>query len=489
MRLRSRRWAEAKILNHGTEGSFLKAFTGDFNRAAGVLAPLASLPSRHGIGDLGPEAYRFVDWLSSAGILWWQMLPVGPLGAGNSPYASSSAFAGEPLYLSLDAFAEEGLLKRSDISPPAELKTGNIKYARVRSFKEPLLRRAFSAWQEAGETHEVDAFAENEFHWLSAWCESFGDDYGYARFLQHAFQRQWRKLREYAASKGVRLMGDAPIFVAADSIDVALSPELFRLDGDGRPEVVSGCPPDGMNPDGQFWGHPHYDWDAHRASNFGWWRARMRRQIDLFDAVRIDHFIGFRNVWEIPANASGGAADGRWVDTPGEELLDAIKDELGGLPLIAEDLGSVTEEVLALRDAYGLPGMRVLQWGFSPNSFHAPQAVPENAVVYPATHDNDTCVGWWRGLSAEEKKRFRVATKGEALSVAQDMWRTACMTHAHTAIVQLQDLLALGRATRTNTPGTPTGNWVWRASRGDLSRPRARRLRELLTATDRAVNQ
>lgn len=475
--------------------------SGLFPRAAGVLAPLSCLPGRHGIGDLGAEAYRFVDWLNSAGVTWWQMLPVGPLGPGDSPYASSSAFAAEPLYVSLQGLVDMGLLGPADLTGHRELKAGNVKYGQVHAFKSERLDRAFRCWDELPESEstgreDFTAFCAREAHWLDPWCaraereatEATGE-YGAAkaRFLQFVFDLQWTSLRSYAAERSVRLMGDAPIFVGADSVDVESHPELFRLLPDGSPEVLTGCPPDAMNPDGQLWGHPHYAWEAHRDQGFRWWRDRMARQMRLFDAVRIDHFIGFRNAWEVPAGADT-AAGGHWAETPGDELLDAIEDELGGLPLIAEDLGSVTEEVLALRDAYALPGMRVLQWGFSPGSYHAPHAAPENSVCYPATHDNDTCVGWWRGLPQAERKRFRAATAGQGKSVARDLVRIACGTRSHTAIVQLQDVLGLGRAARTNTPGKPTGNWVWRVSRADLSAPRARRLRELLEATDRIPN-
>ncbi|MEM9798951.1 MAG: 4-alpha-glucanotransferase [Planctomycetota bacterium] len=460
------------------------SFTALFPRAGGILAPLSSLPGRHGIGDLGPESLRFVDWLASAGASWWQMLPVGPIGPGNSPYASSSAFAGEPLYLSLERLVDDGLLSAADVSGRRDLKAGNVQYAEVRRFKEPRFDKAFAAWQKRGDHgDDFDAFCDRNAGWLDAWCDA-AEDAERARFLQYAFDRQWRGLKHHAAERGVRLMGDAPIFVGLESVDVRSSPELFRLDADGRPEVVTGVPPDDMNPGGQMWGHPHYAWDAHREDDFAWWRARLRRQIDLFDAVRIDHFIGFRNAFEVPADAPD-ARDGVWAETPGEELLDALRDELDGLPLVAEDLGSVTEEVYALRDAYELPGMRVLQWGFGPDAFHAPHAVPENAVVYPATHDNDTCVGWWRSLDPATKRRFRAATGGEGKTVAATMRRVACATPAHTALVQLQDLLGLGRAARTNTPGTAQGNWVWRVMRRDLTAPRARRFRELLEATDR----
>lgn len=459
-----------------------------FPRAFGVLLPLASLPSRHGIGGLGPEAVRWLDWLKEAGVTWWQMLPVGPIGPGDSPYASSSAFAAEPLYLSLERLVDDGLLTKSDLAGPVSLKSGKAKYGAARRFKEARLERAFLEWRSAGGegAKETRAFRTREAGWLEPWLAHAGDDEAAARalFRQVTFQRQWDAVRGLAAERGIRLLGDAPIFVALDSVDVKAHPELFRLKRDGTPKVFTGCPPDAMNPDGQHWGHPHYDWKAHRAEGFRWWRARMRRQLELFDAVRIDHFIGFRNAWEIRADAPT-AATGKWVRTPGEELLDAIQDELGTLPLIAEDLGSVTDEVLALRDAYGLPGMRVLQWGFGPGSYHSPWAATENTVVYPATHDNDTCVGWWRGLGKDERTRMRAALRADGKSIALDLVRAACSSPARTAIAQLQDLLGLGRAARTNTPGTATGNWTWRASRADLTAPRARQLRALLEATDR----
>ena len=468
------------------------SFTDLFPRAAGVLMPLASLPGRHGIGDLGPEAYRFVDWLARAGVTWWQMLPVVPLGPGHSPYASSSAFASEPIYLSLEILAEQGLLDRSDLSGPSELREGKVRYAKARPFKQARLAKAFGAWQRRRRQRATfDRYCAREAGWLDAFCAANGaspKDAELARFLQFQLDRQWTALRDYARERGVLLMGDAPIFVALDSVDVSSRPELFRLDAEGQPLVLTGCPPDSMNEDGQLWGHPHYDWDAHRAEGFAWWRARMRRQMDLFEAIRIDHFIGFRNAWEVPAGAAN-ARDGVWMETPGEELLEAIRGELGGLPLIAEDLGSVTPEVHELRDRFELPGMRVLQWGFGPGSFHAPHAIGADAVVYPATHDNDTCAGWWRSADPVTRRRFRAATGGDGPTVATDMIRSACATSAHTALFQLQDVLGLGRAARMNTPGTPSGNWAWRASRRDLTAARARRLHELLDATDRLADR
>jgi len=460
--------------------------TDPFPRLAGVLLPLASLPGRHGIGDLGPEAHHFVAWCAEAGLGWWQMLPVGPLGPGDSPYSSSSAFAGEPLYLSLERLVDDGLLATTDVAGTAALAHGRVDVGKVRRFKEPRLRAAFQAWSKRGGARRAfDAFCADEAAWLEPYVEYVGGDAGLARFLQYEFARQWAALRAAAAAARVRLMGDAPIFVGADSADVRMHSELFRLDAEGQPVVKTGCPPDSFSADGQLWGHPHYAWDAHRADGFAWWRRRIKHQLDLFDAVRIDHFIGFHHAWEVPGQ-DRTARHGAWGATPGRELLDAIVKEVGApLPLVAEDLGAVTDEVLALRDAFQLPGMRILQWGYGEGSYHAPFRCPENSVVYPGTHDNDTVQGWWKGLDADTRRRFRAATGGAAATAHWDMWRAACASPARTAIAQVQDLLGLGRVARTNLPGTATGNWSWRVTRKDLSHSLAKRTRELAAATDR----
>lgn len=460
-----------------------------FERRAGLLLPLASTPARHGVGDLGPGARRVLEWCEAAGLGWWQMLPVGPLGPGNSPYASSSAFAGEPLYLSLEALVEVGLLPSSALSARAELGRGRARYGPARDFKLPRLHAAFERWSSRRRSRRAfERFCAEQAAWLEPWVTYIAPEGGElaeeARFLQFEFDRQWRALRDEARRRNVRLMGDAPLFIGAESADVACHPKLFRLDRGGKPRVLTGCPPDGYAADGQLWGHPHYAWRAHRAERFAWWRRRLARQLELFDSVRIDHFIGFHKAWEVPAGDST-ARGGRWGKTPGRELLRAIRRELNGLPLVAEDLGDVDAGVLALRDEFELPGMRVLQWGFEPGSYHAPENCPKNSVVYPGTHDSPTVAGWWRRLDAKTRKRFLARTGGTQRSVAWDMWRTAAGTASHTAIVQLQDLLGLGHAARTNEPGTPNGNWVWRASRSDLSATLARRCRDLADATDR----
>lgn len=456
-------------------------------RRSGVLLPLAAIPARFGMGDLGPAARRFVAWLGSAGQGWWQMLPVTPLGPGGSPYDSPSAFAGEPGYLSLEDLVQEGWLPQAALRTPKNLGSQTAQVRKAGAWKLAACEQAFERWSAKGGARRraFAAFCADQAHWLAAFEEFEGRRPGLTAFLQFQFDRQWGRLRKEARAAGVRLLGDVPIFVAAGSSDVQARPELFRLDRAGQPRVLSGCPPDAFSDDGQLWGHPHYRWAAHRAEGFEWWRARVRRQLELFDALRIDHFIGFVRAWEVPAGAPT-AAGGRWGRSAGDEVLQALADDLGELPLVAEDLGAVTPPVRRLADRFGLPGMRVLQWGFASGSEHAPHAVPANSVVYPGTHDNDTVAGWWRGLDGDVRARVRAALGCTAQDVPWALWRCASGTAANLAIVQLQDLLELGRSARTNTPGTTAGNWRWRPRAKDLTTNLAERVRALAVATDRA---
>jgi len=457
-----------------------------FQRRGGVLLHVSSLPGRHGIGDLGPSALRFVDWLAAAGIGWWQMLPIGPVGPGNSPYSSASSFAIEPLYLSLETLAQEGWLPHADSAGPAALRTGNTRWAAARRFKEPRFKKACRNFTKKGgsRSRRFRSF-EKSAAWLEEWLDSQSSDArDLERFLQFALDLQWSHLRAAAKKKRIQLLGDIPIFVGAGSAAVTSRPELFLLDRKKQPRVLTGCPPDFYNPDGQLWGHAHYAWKAHEAEDFAWWRARVRRQLELFDAVRIDHFIGFHRAWQVPAqdeNAQGG----KWVRARGRALLLRLEEELGTLPFVAEDLGAVTPAVHALRDEFDLPGMRVLQFGFGEDGFHRPHAVPSNALVATGTHDNDTTRGWWRGLSASERGRVLTYTGGSAKTVAHDCVRLAFATAAHTAVVPMQDLLELGSSARMNRPGTAAGNWRWRMDGPQATAGLARRLRALGEATER----
>ncbi len=460
-------------------------------RTSGILLHLSSLPGPHGIGELGLSAQRFVDWSAAAGQSVWQMLPIGPVGAGNSPYSSLSAFAGEPLFVSLAELAREGWLPRSALTAPARLGRGATDYAAARAFKLPRFLAAYIGFVEDGgdRSAEYRAFLRRSSAWLDDWCEFAARRdqglRGFHAFLQFAFDRQWTALREHAFDRGVALIGDVPIFAGLDSADVQRHPELFRLKRDGRPDVLTGVPPDSFSKSGQLWGQPHYRWSAHRRDGFAWWVERFRRAASLFDLVRIDHFIGFHRAFEVPGGART-ARHGAWKPTPGAELLTAVRRALGSLPLIAEDLGHISPEVHALRDRFGLPGMRIVQNAFYRDGSTAlPCMHPEHCVAYPGTHDNEVITGWWRGVRPDVKARFRRYVGNAGEPVSQSMLRITQQSPARMVVAQLQDVLGLPSSTRMNLPGTASGNWTWRAEAAMLNASSARRLRALAVATGR----
>ena len=475
-------------------------------RTAGILLHPTSLPSRQGavgLGDLGPGARDFINWMERAGISRWQMLPVGPVGKGDSPYSGLSSFAIEPMLLSVEDLAEDGLLPKSAARTPKTDDTGRASWLAVRRWKRPRLAQAFTAFQakRGFSSAGYRRFQRINSDWLAEWCDfaakrsnatAADDPEGNPRYhacIQFLLDQQWSRLRAHARAHQVRLVGDLPIFCGADSADVTGHPDLFRLDRSGRPSVLTGCPPDAFTKDGQLWGHPHYRWPNHRREGFAWWKRRVRATLDRFDLVRVDHFIGFVQAFEIAGDAAN-ARRGRWRQTPGRELLAALQADLGPLPFLAEDLGAVTPAVTKLRQDFGLPGMRILQWGFhdplGPNgpSQDLPQFHPVDAVVYPGTHDNDTTAGWWRSLDRPSRERFTTYA-GDDQSPAASMTRLAFTSPARTAIVQMQDLLELGRAARMNVPGKPKGNWTWRMRRGDDSRSLALRLHSLIAMSGR----
>jgi 4-alpha-glucanotransferase len=494
-------------------------------RAAGLLLHPTSLPGRHGIGDLGPEACRFVDFLAAAGQRWWQMLPIGPPGLGHSPYCGLSAFAGSPLLVNLDRLAEDGLLDRRDIVPPA-VPPDRVAYGAVARYKRSRLQQAFAAFVRRGgprgcayrdfraaQTDWLDNYAlyaalrraHRDQGWLT-WqrplrlrersalrhaADTLRDEIDFERFVQYEFDRQWAALRRYAHARGVGLIGDIPIFVAHDSSDVWAHRDLFDLDDAGRPRTVSGVPPDYFSRTGQLWRHPHYRWTRHRATGFAWWIARFCRMFQQFDAVRIDHFLGFCRVWAVPGGAQT-ARRGKWINTPGAELLTSLRRALGRLEIIAEDLGLVTPEAVALRDRFGLPGMRLLHFAFGDEGsrYNLPYSYPHNCVVYPGTHDNETTVGWFERLRREARKRHRPGRTTELQRVLRylgtsgreinwDLVRLAYSSPANLAIIPVQDVLGLGNTARMNTPATETGNWQWRLQPGQLTRQHAHRLCDL----------
>jgi 4-alpha-glucanotransferase len=430
-------------------------------RAAGVLLHATSLPGPYGVGDLGPEAARFVDWLAAAGQRWWQTLPVGPAGEGHSPYRSPSAFAGNPLLLSLERLVEAGLLRRREIGPPRGLGGERARYEEAAAFKGPLLRKAFERFRRRA-PRSFDAFRSRR--WVAEFAAFHAPDSAFHEFLQFEFDRQWRALRAHARRRGVALLGDVPLYVAPDGADVAAYPEIFKRG------VVAGVPPDYFSATGQLWGNPVYRWDVLRRRGYDWWIDRLRVDFERFDALRLDHFIGFVRVWEVEAGART-AERGRFAPGPGADFFRRVLPALGrgrGRALIAEDLGLVTPEVRELRRRLRFPGMRVLQFD--------PEGPGERRqVVYTGTHDNDTTAGWLRRLGAA--RRRELGAEGP-----EGHWRMierALASRADLAIVPAQDLLGLGSGARMNRPGRPRGNWRWRLESGKLDAGLARRLRLL----------
>lgn len=476
-----------------------------------MLLHPTSLPGPHGCGDLGEGAAQFVRWLARAGQRWWQTLPVGPAGYGDSPYSAFSAFAGNPLLVDLRALAYEGLLSQADVE--ATLPEGAVDYAATTAFREARLRIAFDAFRRGrGEGwRRFEEYRRSQGPWLdgyttyralkrlhgeSAWTawdpplrrrdpralakrqDELAPEKAYRAFEQFLFARQWEGLRAQCASRGVKLLGDLPIFVAHDSADVWEHPDLFRLDESGHPTVVAGVPPDYFSATGQRWGNPLYRWARHRADGFQWWRGRMAMALGRFDAVRLDHFIGFQRSWEIPASEPT-AERGRWRKGPRLPFFRAMQEAFGeDLPLVAEDLGAVTPAVRRLRQSLRLPGIRIVQFAFGTDP-QAPRFLPHNhvrnAVVYTGTHDNDTSQGWFhehggagstRTPAQTEKERHAVLAYTGARDGRRIHWellRLAMASVANIAIAPMQDVLGLGTSARMNLPGTAAGNWTWRA--------------------------
>lgn len=483
-----------------------------------MLCHLSSLPGPAGNGDLGPEAHAFAQWLGQAGQSWWQLLPIPPTGAGDSPYCGLSAFAGNPLFISLQVLSELGWLAPKELPAPSSSPAAD--FGPAAQGRRALLRKAFHAFQSSAtpsQREDLASFCSEQHAWLedyalfaalkeqhgsqewSAWPQPLRDrqapaleaarlslagELGLQRFLQWQFQRQWQALRDGAARHGVGLIGDIPIFVSYDSADVWAHRELFELDGEGKPTQVAGVPPDYFSEDGQLWGNPLYRWDLHKATAFAWWTARFWRLGQLFDAVRLDHFIGFHRYWSVPAGAQS-AKEGAYRPGPGAELFESIQKNLGPLPVIAEDLGVVTEEVDALRRTFGFPGMKVLHFSMGPDPRFQPAAFAPDTVIYTGTHDNDTTRGWLEGAAAEDKQRALQMSEGLDQDPVWALIALAWRNQAGLAIAPLQDLLGLGAEARMNVPGTATGNWGWRARPSALSDALAQRLRALTQACGR----
>jgi 4-alpha-glucanotransferase len=498
-----------------------------FPRASGILLHPTSLPGRFGIGDLGKEAYRFADFLADTGQQLWQVLPLGPTGYDNSPYQSLSVFAGNPLLLSLERLLEDNFLDPGDLARSPSFPENLVDYEAVAEFKVPLLRKSYETFEKKAtpaQHQQLAAFCQQNASWLDVhslfmalreahdlaiwntwkadirsrqpeaikrWTRKLAPEIRCHQYQQYQFFKQWTELKKYCNEHGIKLIGDIPIFVALDSAEVWSHPEMFYLDENGQPTVVAGVPPDYFSETGQLWGNPLYRWDVMARDGYRWWIERFRASRTLVDIIRLDHFRGFEKYWEVPAKDTT-AINGRWVPGPGAVFFETVKKVLGELPIIAEDLGLITPEVHALRDRFGFPGMRVLQFAFSDGSgdIHKPHNYPRNCVVYTGTHDNNTTLGWFQGedigattQSREERDReTQLARKylgTDGREINWDFIRLALVSVANTAIIPLQDILGLGSQARMNIPGTTQGNWRWRFTTDALTDRIRDRLREM----------
>jgi len=501
----------------------------ELSRGAGILLHPTSLPGRYEIGDLGPEAYDFADLLAESGQSLWQMLPLGPTGHRNSPYACYSAFAGNTLLISPDQLVSDELLVADEVltSSPS---SSEIDFESARDQKTVLLDKAFARFKNTADPHlteAFEAFKQKNASWLddyalfrvlksanngAAWNDwepalasreesplaraqvEFSEELSAEKFLQFLFFKQWSALKAYCSKQGIKLIGDIPMFVAHDSADVWTNRKQFKLDEDGLPLVVAGVPPDYFSDTGQFWGNPIYNWERMVDDGFQWWIKRFRASLQMFDMVRVDHFRGFAACWEIPAGDKT-AERGRWVTAPGRELFESVQEVLGDLPVIAEDLGVITPDVELLRDDFGFPGMRVLQFAFGGDSSNSdlPHNYRRNVVAYTGTHDNNTTVGWFNDVAGKGSTRTPEEVQGErdycraylntdGAQIHWDFIRAVMASVANTVIIPLQDVLGLGLEARMNVPNSVEGNWMWRVKAGALTDEIVERLGSL-TAT------
>ena len=490
-------------------------------RSAGVLLHITSLPGPNGIGDFGPDAYRFVDWLASAGQRIWQLLPTTPIGPCDSPYQSKSAFAGSPLMVALEPLIERGWLP-VPVLPESGFDARRVDYGRVIPWRLAQLRLAaagFAAKADATARAEFAAWRAVQADWLDdyalfmaletahgghpwwLWQASLrarepsamaaarleqADEISFWEFVQWCFDQQCSAVKAYANQRGVAIMGDLPIFIADNSADCWSRPDLYFLDADYQPTVVAGVPPDDMGPLGQRWGNPLYRWDRMAAEDFAWWTARVRRALGQADVLRIDHFRGFAGYWEIPASCPT-AMEGRWVPAPGKELFAAIARALGPLPIVAEDLGLITPDVIELRDGCGFPGMRILQFAFGGDGSHEflPHNYVRETVAYTGTHDNETARGWWDNAPEHERRFAAAYLHASAQDIHWRMIQAACNSIANMAVFQMQDVLGLDGSHRMNLPGTTENNWAWRFDWSMVDAEHARRLGQITAASGR----
>lgn len=515
----------------------------NFERKSGVLLHISSLPDSFGIGTIGKNAYKFVDWLHESSQKLWQILPIGPTGYGDSPYASFSTFAGNPLFVDLDNLVEKGWASKKDIvSPDYIKKDGNVDFSAVVWWKTPVLTKCalyFMKNASLEDKSDYNSFCDDNINWineyalfmsiklfydekaknekvnssvwnlywpkelashnedaLTEWKKSHEESIEVVKIIQFFFDYQWKRLKKYANEKGIQLIGDIPIFVASDSSDVWSNQKLFQLDENGRPYCVSGVPPDYFSAEGQLWGNPLYDWNSMKKDNYSWWISRIKRIFELTDCLRIDHFRGFEAYWSV-LSSEKTAMNGKWVSGPGIDLFNTIKSSLGDLPIIAEDLGLITESVRKLREDAGFPGMKVLQFAFSPeeaksngmvNCFLPHQYENSDCVVYTGTHDNETLQGWLSNTSDEQLELIASYVEGKRISLAEakksvknkklgkKLIQIAFSSTAKYAIIPMQDVLCLGNESRMNIPSTANSNWSWRMGKNDLKKSDAEML-------------
>jgi 4-alpha-glucanotransferase len=493
------------------------------DRSSGVLVHPTSFPGRYGIGEFNEHAYQFIDFLAATGQKLWQVLPLGPTGYGDSPYQCFSAFAGNPLLISLDQLVGEGALDAADLQDAPAFPASHVDYGPVIQFKNRVLRKSLAYFMQHASRSQVSdfwVFCERNAAWLddfalfmalkdahngqvwntwprdiarhepwalAQWRETLKGEAQVYQYLQYQFFKQWSALKKYANDKGIRVVGDIPIFVAYDSADAWAHRELFYFDDEGNSTVIAGVPPDYFSPTGQRWGNPLYRWDVMQQQGFSWWIERCRAAFEVYDFLRIDHFRGFEAYWEVHASEPT-AMHGRWVKAPGHALFRAIEAALGKLPIIAEDLGVITPEVEALRDTFGFPGMRVLQFAFvaDTKSTYLPHNYIPNCVAYSGTHDNNTTLGWFQSLDFTPRAQVLRYTGTDGSQITWDMLRLLMMSVANMIVVTMQDLLSLGEDARMNMPGRASGNWGWRFTPDMFMPTIAERLKEMTETYGRA---
>lgn len=476
-------------------------------RQSGVLMHISSLPGKYGIGSFGQSAYDFVDFLVRTKQRYWQILPLGTTSYGDSPYQSFSAFAGNTYFIDFDILIEEGLLNEADVKG-ADFGDDprKVDYAKIFDARRPIMEKAVARFLKAEDLSDYESFVEQNAAWLEvfaeymaikehfdnlAWTEwpdeairrreaaslasyreKLADKLTYHRVTQYLFFKQWLRLKAYANEHHIEIVGDMPIYVAADSADVWAQPHFFKTDAVGKPTCVAGCPPDEFSETGQLWGNPIYDWEAMDKDGYAWWIERLRESFKIYDIVRIDHFRGFESYWEVPAD-SETSATGKWVKGPDYKLFAAVKEALGDLNIIAEDLGFMTDEVIELRERTGFPGMKILQFAFNPDdeSIDSPHLAPNNSVMYTGTHDNNTVLGWYKDEIDDATRQYmaQYTNRKEYETVPHAMLRTIFASVSFMAIATMQDLLELDSAARMNYPSTIGGNWTWRMTAEELN--------------------